>query len=93
MDCVNAIFYDWTDVPNTYSNPKLRAVAKKIIGRTTADNLVKLVPYYVEHYPTIARAGYEETNIFNLDFNFNSMLMKVNSSKGSTKKKAANDTL
>ena len=92
LDCVNAMIYDWTDVPNTYSNIKLRQVAKKIIAKSTADNIIRIVPYYAENYPNIAKQGYEETNIYNLDFHFTSMLMKATKGKvGKNKPKNYND--
>lgn len=78
LDCVNAMIYDWTDVPNSYSNIKLRNTAKQVIQKTTPDNIIKVVPYFVENYPKTAKQGYEETNIYNLSFHFTSMLNKVN---------------
>ena len=77
LDCVNAMLYDWTDIPEKYTN-KLTDRAKEVSGKTTAENIIKLIPYYVEHYPTIAKKGFEETNIYNLSFHFNTILSRMN---------------
>lgn len=87
LDCVNAMIYDWTDVPNSYSNIKLKSVAKQVIAKTTPNNIIKVIPYFVENYPTTAKQGYEETNIYNLSFHFSSMLRKVNGKSNRTKGK------
>jgi len=93
LDCVNAMIYDWIDIPSRYNNIKLKQVAKKVLVRTTNDNIIKLIPYYVENYPSTAKVGYEETNIYNLDFHFNSMLLAMNKNKPKTKTNFEDDGL
>lgn len=84
LDCVNAMIYDWIDIPSSY-NIKVKQVAKKVLVKTTNDKLISLIPYYAENYPKTAKVGYEETNIYNLDFHFNSMLSGVGKKKPKSK--------
>lgn len=86
LDGVNAMVYEWTDVPNSYTNPKENAVAKKVLSMTTVDNLINVVPYFVENYPTWAKAGYENINIYTFSMHFQTALMKMNGVTGRNKK-------
>jgi len=81
LDCVNAMVNEWTDVPERYTDIKQRQVATKVIGMTTAENLLKVVPYFVEHYPSWAKVGYESTNIYMLSFHISTCLTKMNGKK------------
>jgi hypothetical protein len=85
LDSVNAMVYEWTDVPNTYTNPKENAVAKKVLGMTTPDKLIKVVPYFVENYPNWAKPGYESVNIYTFSMHFQTALMKMNGATGKRK--------
>lgn len=89
LDCVNAMVYDWTDIPKTYSNIKMKNTAKQVIAKTTSDNIIKVVPYFVEYYPEIAKEGYEETNIYNLNFHFTSMMKKMQKNTNSKRTRKA----
>ena len=83
LDCVNAMRNDWLDVPTSYNNNyKFMAMAKQVLAKTTAENLLKLVPYYVDNYPKTAKEGFEETNIYNLSFHFTAMMTKMNKKTG-----------
>ena len=77
LDCVNAMVYDWTDVPTNYTDIKTKQVAKGIVNKYTIEDIIKVVPYFVENYPTNAKEGYEDTNIYTLNFSFQSMLIKM----------------
>lgn len=77
LDCVNAMVYDWTDVPNSYTDIKTKQVAKGIVNKYTIEDIIKVVPYFVENYPLTAKVGYEDTNIYMLNFSFQSMLVKM----------------
>ena len=91
LDCLNAMKNDWLDIPNSYTNIKLKQMAKQVIAKTTAENLLKLIPYYVDNYPKIAKQGFEETNVYNLSFHFTSMMNKMNGSKVGNKTKTYDD--
>ncbi len=94
LDCVNAMVYEWTDVPNNYTNPKENAVAKKVLGMTTVDNLINVVPYFVENYPNWAKPGYESINIFTFSMHFQTALMKMRGTVGKrSQKNYSNDKL
>lgn len=94
LDCVTAMVYEWTDVPNSYRNPKELATAKKVVGMTTADKLIEVVPYFVENYPNWAKDGYESVNIFTFGIHFKTAILKMNGiTKTNKKVNIENDNL
>lgn len=56
-------------------------VAKAIMDTLTPQEAIAIVPYFVTNYHTIARKGYEETNIYMLKFSLLQMLGKMRDAK------------
>lgn len=85
LACVNAMICEHTDIVLN-SSPKALAVAKGIIAKTKVRDLMEVVPYFVEHYPSIAKSGYEETNIYMLSVHVTNMVIRMRKAQGGTTK-------
>tara|TARA_Y100000034_G_scaffold29728_1_gene36175 strand:+ start:50541 stop:51377 length:837 start_codon:yes stop_codon:yes gene_type:complete len=68
LDCMNAMVESWSSIPTTHGNAKSRKKATEVLGMASAVELLKIVPYFVQHYPQMASRGYESTNIYTLSF-------------------------
>lgn len=95
LDCVNAMVLEWLDIPTTY-NIKQRQMAKTLVNRFSTEDIINGIPYFVENYPLMAKAGFEDTNIYMASFHFGKTLQKMKGRRtrgGTTKKTFENDNL
>ena len=58
-------------------NYKELATATKILGKADSETLLKLIPFFVSNYQFFAVKGWEETNIFTLNYQFNTIKSKL----------------
>jgi len=77
LACVNAMVMEWNAIPQRFSNIKERQMAKGILMQSSPDKLIRVIPYFVEHYPDLASEGKEDTNIYMLKFNMVAMARRM----------------
>ena len=91
--CINTVVYDLSDVPKVDKKHKELATANQIVMKLSSEELIQIVPYFVQNFHKFARKGAEETSIYNLSFNLTTILTKMRGGRGKATKISDNDTL
>ena len=77
FDCSSALVNSWHDVPDRYTKPNLFASAKSILNKGKADDILRVVNYFLEEYPKWAPDSFNDTSITVLSFKYGACVNKM----------------